>query len=161
MSRTLERKNTQSGFTLIEIMVVLVILGALAIISVPVYSNYVNRAKINEAISNVDALANAIRIYKMENGRWPTKDTLTKDDTTGGTVKVVDINETYFDITWSVPAPTATLIMNITPKTTSGLSGNGLIIYEISPEYRGTWKQNPANNGLLTKYAPYLLNTAS
>lgn len=158
MLRTLKRKNAQSGFTLIEIMVVLVILGALAIISVPVYSNYVNRAKINEAISNVDALSTAIRIYKMENGTWPTKDDLTADNATAGTLKVVDVNETYFSIGWTKPSnPSSSLLMQLTAKPESGLTGT--ITYNITAEYKGTWGQDSSK--LLTKYASYLLKASS
>jgi len=159
MLRAFKRKNPEGGFTLIEIMVVLVILGALAIISVPVYSNYVNRAKINEAISNVDALANAIRIYKMENGKWPSKDDLTKDNTIAGTLKVVDINETYFTIeNWTVPAYNQDLTIRLTAKSDSGLTGS--INYIITPEYKGKWGEDNSNK-LLTKYAPYLLKAQS
>ncbi len=120
MPRVIKQKKTQEGFTLIEIMVVLVILGALAVISVPVYSNYVRRAKISEAISNVEAFATAARIFRMEKGYWPAKDTLTGGAAGNTATKVVDVVENYFNIDWTTPSTqpnTSSLQINVTQKT--------------------------------------------
>ncbi|MEW5803978.1 MAG: prepilin-type N-terminal cleavage/methylation domain-containing protein [bacterium] len=152
MSRAIIQPKTQEGFTLIEIMVVLVILGALAVISVPVYSNYVRRAKISEAITNVDAYATAIRIWKMENGTWPSKQNLTE-----GSSKVVDVNEKYFTIAWNgSTSSTSNLVINITADT-KNFDTSGSFTYTMTPEYKGTWSDSQQTNGLLSLYAPYLL----
>lgn len=49
------RIKAQSGFTLIEVMIVVVIVAILASIAVPSYTDYVQRGKITEAISNLSA----------------------------------------------------------------------------------------------------------
>lgn len=151
MPRAIKQKKTQEGFTLIEIMVVLVILGALAVISVPVYSNYVRRAKISEAISNVEAFATASRIYRMEKGYWPRR-----SDLTTGTTKVVDVDENYFNISWTDPSQntnnTASLQMII---TSNKFDATGSFKYTLDANYKGVWSDTTGD--LLKTYAPYLV----
>lgn len=64
-------KNNQ-GFTLIELMIVVAIIGILSAIALPAYQNYTKRAYISEglSLSNVVKLA-AIESYSV-NGQWPT-----------------------------------------------------------------------------------------
>lgn len=155
MPRVIKQKETQQGFTLIEIMVVLVILGALAVISVPVYSNYVRRAKVSEAISNVEAFANAIRIYRMERGVWPP----TKDSLGTGNNRVVNVTENYFTIRWpSSPAPTGNFVLTMNPTNNFDSSSTTMAFtYTITPDYVCTWDDSPSSStGLLHTYASYL-----
>ena len=61
----------QVGFTLIELMVVVAIIGVLAAIAVPAYSAYVTRAQVVEGITLADELKPAIRDYYKERGAFP------------------------------------------------------------------------------------------
>jgi len=152
MPRAIKQKKTQEGFTLIEIMVVLVILGALAVISVPVYSNYVRRAKISEAISNVEAFATAARIWRMENGTWPSRDNLAPSD---DNKKVVNVTEKYFTIAFSTVSGNLVLTANA---DTTYFDTSGSFQYTLTTDYKGTWADSSSSsNKLLSLYAPYLL----
>lgn len=67
------RRQTQ-GFTLIEIMVVVVILGILAAIVVPRVINRPEQARIVRAKQDIAAIDNAMDLYKLDNGTYPTTD---------------------------------------------------------------------------------------
>lgn len=66
------RKSTQNGFTLIEIMVVIVIIGILATLVVPKIMGRPDEARIVSAKHDVSTLVQALKLYKLDNGRYPT-----------------------------------------------------------------------------------------
>jgi type IV pilus assembly protein PilA len=60
----------RKGFTLVELLIVIIIIGILATMAVPQYQKMVNRAKWAEAISLVDSLKTAENLYYAENSAW-------------------------------------------------------------------------------------------
>lgn len=64
--------DTQRGFTLMELMVVIVILGVLASLVVPNLMGNKDRADRQKAVSDIVALENALDMYKLDNHRYPT-----------------------------------------------------------------------------------------
>lgn len=65
------RKNKQQGFTLIEIMVVVVIIGVLAALVVPQIMNRPDQAKIVVAQGDLKAISAALEMYRLDNGVYP------------------------------------------------------------------------------------------
>ena len=61
-------KAGNKGFTLIEIIVVMAVLGILALMSIPMYNNYINKAKNARAIADVRTISNEISAYTSDNG---------------------------------------------------------------------------------------------
>ncbi len=61
----------QSGFTLIELMIVVAIIGILASIAIPAYQDYTIRAQATEAFSIASELKGPIQEYRKERGRLP------------------------------------------------------------------------------------------
>ncbi|MCW8996358.1 MAG: type II secretion system major pseudopilin GspG [Psychromonas sp.] len=66
--------NKQQGFTLLEIMVVIVILGILASMIVPNLMGNKDKADRQKVVSDVVALENAMDMYKLDNGVYPSTD---------------------------------------------------------------------------------------
>ncbi len=64
--------NQQSGFTLIEVMVVIVILGVLAALIVPNVMSRGEKAKVDTTKITLKAVAGALDQYKMDNGHYPS-----------------------------------------------------------------------------------------
>jgi general secretion pathway protein G len=65
-------RAAQAGFTLIELMVVLVIIGVLAALIVPNVLDRAEDARITAARTDVNNLMQALKLYKLDNHRYPT-----------------------------------------------------------------------------------------
>jgi type IV pilus assembly protein PilA len=70
-------KKLQQGFTLIELMIVVAIIGILAAIAIPAYQNYTIRAQVTEGLTLADGWKTAIAEYYANTGAWPTLANLT------------------------------------------------------------------------------------
>jgi type II secretion system protein G len=68
----LENRRGKPGFTLLEIMIVVGIVGLLAAIAVPSYLYARRRARATTMADELRALCEAFELYNLENGRWPT-----------------------------------------------------------------------------------------
>ncbi len=64
-------KTVQKGFTLIELMIVVAIIGILAAIAIPAYQDYTQRAQVGEAMTLVSAAKTAIAEFAQTNGEYP------------------------------------------------------------------------------------------
>ncbi len=61
----------RSGFTLIEVVVVIVILITLASVATPLYMNHIKKAKVGTAKTQVELLESALTDYKLDVGSYP------------------------------------------------------------------------------------------
>jgi len=65
-------RNSVRGFTLIEVLVVITIIGIMAVMIVPKIMNRPDEARVIAAKQGIAAIKQALRMYKMDNMRYPT-----------------------------------------------------------------------------------------
>ena len=66
------RTSTQRGFTLIEIMVVVVIIGVLGAIVVPQFMSRPDQAKVTAARTDIQAISTALEMYRLDTFNYPS-----------------------------------------------------------------------------------------
>ncbi|EPJ0855728.1 pilin, partial [Neisseria gonorrhoeae] len=79
----------QKGFTLIELMIVIAIVGILAAVALPAYQDYTARAQVSEAILLAEGQKSAVTEYYLNHGEWP------KDNTSAGVASASEIKGKY------------------------------------------------------------------
>ncbi|HFA1420595.1 TPA: pilin, partial [Neisseria gonorrhoeae] len=79
----------QKGFTLIELMIVIAIVGILAAVALPAYQDYTARAQVSEAILLAEGQKSAVTEYYLNNGKWP------KDNASAGVASSSSIKGKY------------------------------------------------------------------
>jgi len=74
LRRAVPRRHPEDGFTLIEILVVIVILGVLAALIVPNVLSRPDEARATVAKSDIAAIMQALKLYRLDNQRYPTSE---------------------------------------------------------------------------------------
>lgn len=121
----------QKGFTLIELMIVVAIIGILAAIAIPQYSDYTIRAKIGNALTSADSLKTAVSLCSQEAGG-----VLTNCDTSSNGIPA-------FNATKEIASATVTdgaIVLTLGTGIGSGVDGLAITMTPTVGTTSLTWK---------------------
>ncbi len=128
------RSRGQDGFTLVEMMVVIIIVGILAAVAVPLYTGYVEKSKITEATSIIGAI---ITSEKLEMQRVPAQGFYSAADRAAFLAKGLDLSDSKY-FTYSVTA-------------TGGTPATGFVVTATATT---DYRSNPAGCTITYTYDP-------
>lgn len=103
-------RKIQQGFTLIELMIVVAIIGILAAIAIPAYQDYTIRAQVSEGLTLVAGAKTAVSEYYLERGSWPADNIVAgladKHDIIGKYTEHISVENNVIEINFGFAAHT-------------------------------------------------------
>lgn len=135
--------KVQQGFTLIELMIVVAIIGILAAIAVPAYQDYTIRAKISEALGQADMAKGTVAEFYQTNNRYATG-----GNTSYGLATSTSYSSKYVT---SIAAAANTGIITVTVAGTTGTTGTIMLTPNIGAAGQVDWT---CGGTVPTKYRP-------
>lgn len=110
-------KASEQGFTLIELMIVVAIIGTLAALAIPAYQDYTIRAQVSEGLSLASAAKVAVEEYYVEHGAWPSNNAVAgladQHDIRGKYTEHIMVTDNVIEIEYGYDAHEAIHVMNI------------------------------------------------
>lgn len=141
----MSRRGAGRGFTLTEMMLVILLVGILAVIAIPIYERYIRQTKASEARSMIGAIAAAEKAYAQKNGAFLA---VAKNGYQDFLQKLrVDVKESeLFDYEVSSVSGKDTFTVTAwvnAQGVKEGLPASGYVryVYDVSKTPRGKWEE--------------------
>jgi len=138
-------KKMQQGFTLIELMIVIAIIGILAAVAIPAYQDYVIRSQVSEGLSLAAGAKTAVSEYRMTTGAFPGSNSsagiASPTSISGNNVKQVSVGSSG--------------AITITYSSASGELNTKTL--ELKPSFNGggvSWECGSGGGDLASQYRP-------
>jgi type IV pilus assembly protein PilA len=136
----------QQGFTLIELMIVVAIIGILAAIAIPAYSDYTIRAQVSEGLTLAGGAKAAVSEFVMDRGDFPTNNAI------AGLSPATDIVGKY---TTSITAADGLITISYdNTDTHAELAGNDLVLSAVTSAGSVIWACPATSGSVLAKHRP-------
>ena len=118
----------QQGFTLIELMIVVAIIGILAAIAIPAYQDYTIRAQVSEGLNLAGGAKAAVSEFTMDTGSFPTNNTeaglsVNSTDISGKYVSSVNVTNGLISVAYAgtdAHVILSTGVLELSPLTNAG-----------------------------------------
>lgn len=141
-------KHLQKGFTLIELMIVVTIIGILSSIAIPAYQNYITRAQVSEAITLGSGMKTALGDYGWNHAAWPSQFLDNNSPTNAGQINVT-LTGKYSTMSSTMTGIYPTGQVTLTMTTGKAI---GQTLYLETRDGAATWTCTPGT--LVSKYRP-------
>ena len=143
-------KILQKGFTLIELMIVVAIIGILAAVAIPAYQDYIARAQVSEAVNLLGSAKSPFTEYFGDKGHWPLTAAEVMGSTSGKYTAAIEITGTPVNT-----APGAiTLMATIQPNGVNTNITSATLLIETADSGKVWTCKVGGTNAINPKYVP-------
>ena len=139
-------KYLQKGFTLIELMIVVAIIGILAAVAIPAYQDYTARAQVSEAVELLSGGKTPMAEFYADKGLWPLASSSVMGNTIGKYTRGIGLT--------TGAGISGLLVLTATMRTTSSALIQGKTLFMKTANGGKNWSCSDAAATVKLKYRP-------